>query len=868
VSDDLRARLQASLGASYTLERELGGGGMARVFIAEDASLERKVVVKTLSPESPTGVDQQRFRREIMLAAALQHPHIVPLLGAGAGEGLLYYTMPYIAGASLRAQLASGELPVNQATKILREVADALAYAHRHGVVHRDIKPDNVLYDEGHAVVTDFGVARAVAAAAASTTITATGVAIGTPAYMAPEQALADPGTDHRADIYAFGVLAYELLTGRPPFHGTSAQQLLAAHATETPRQLSAARPAVPPALSALVMRCLEKRPADRPQTAEEILESLEAIATPSGTTLQPPARRRSPMWPIKVAIAASVVALLAIAGWRYIEWRANNAKAHKRIVVAPFTNRTGDASLDPVGAMVADWLMTALVQTGLLDVVDSRTATNGSLGAEPVSIEGEGGVARLIQATGAGTLVTGSYYRRGDSLEFQAAIVDASSGKVLQSLELVRASALDPLRGIDRFRQRLTGALAALFEPALGAYAADVSAQLPAFDAYKEFILGVDMFQRLRMQDAAARFSSAVVLDTSFYAAQLWLAQAIGNGGRGAGREREAESIYRWLDERRDRLRPLDRHSLDFSRALSRGDNRAALGFAQEAAALWPDRWLYFASQSAMNANHPREAIELMLQAKPNVGFMRGWEFYWVNLTIADHLLGRYDDQLEHAVRGRKQDPNSPVLLLEEFDALAALGRTSEIQSREGELLAIRVEHRGVRDESPAFSMLTVARTLRAHGHSAASVALARHAEQWLIAHPDTGRTIDNARRDALRFQDRFAEARAFCESKLAVRPDDELLHGCAGAAAARLGDRASAERYFATLGTLRRAPATRLQLQAQIAALLGDKERALGLIREAHAAGARMIPLKHQMDFESLADYPPFVEFLRPKG
>ena len=215
---DIRARLQGVLGTAYRLERELGGGGMSRVFLAEDTQLSRRVVVKVLPPELAAGINAERFHREIQLAASLQHPHIVPLLAAGGADDLFYYTMPLIGGESLRTRLSrERQLSIRDAVHTLREVADALAYAHARGVVHRDIKPDNVLIADHHALVTDFGVAKALSRSGGDSGLTSVGVALGTPAYMAPEQAAGDPNIDHRADVYALGAMAYEMLAGGPP---------------------------------------------------------------------------------------------------------------------------------------------------------------------------------------------------------------------------------------------------------------------------------------------------------------------------------------------------------------------------------------------------------------------------------------------------------------------------------------------------------------------------------------------------------------------------------------------------------------------------------------------------------------------------
>ena len=357
---ELLDRLQAALGGVYHLERELGGGGMSRVFLAQEAALGRKVVIKVLPPELGAGLNIDRFRREIQLAAALQPPHIVPLLAAGQAGELLYYTMPLVEGESLRARLLrQRELPIGEVVRFLRDVVDALACAHEHGVVHRDIKPDNVLVSRNHGMVTDFGVAKALSDSTGGNALTSVGVALGTPAYMAPEQASADPTADHRVDIYAVGALGYEMLAGRPPFTGASPQAVLVAQVTQAPAPLTEHRATVPPGLAALVMRCLEKKPADRWQTADELLHHLEAMATPSGGTQPVPAIRSAdvaasvaasgPWAPPAgsgrrraVLLAAGAAVALGLGGWLLARGQrsaAADAAAAKMLAVLPFKN-------------------------------------------------------------------------------------------------------------------------------------------------------------------------------------------------------------------------------------------------------------------------------------------------------------------------------------------------------------------------------------------------------------------------------------------------------------------------------------------------------------------------------------------------
>ena len=378
--NDLFEELQQTFGSSYTMKRELRGGGMARVFVARDETLGREVVVKVLSPELTYGFSAARFTREFKLAAALQEPHIVPVLTAGQTVGgLPFYTMPFVRGESLRVRIRRGRIPLEESLTILHDVARALAYAHRQGIVHRDIKPENILLSEGTAVVTDFGIAKAVqaarTAAPAGGAITQPGDTVGTPMYMAPEQAAADPTTDQRADIYAWGIVAYELISGKHPFaEMTSPQALLTAQMSDTPPPITATNPDVPRSIADLVLRCLSKTAAMRPATGTELLAALDDPSTARLPRVHMDSRRRR-----GVLIATPVIVLMLVGG---AVWRARAASARPPLIaVLPFeTDGPGADSSFADG--LRDAVTGKLARLAGLSVIDRKSVL--SLAASP----------------------------------------------------------------------------------------------------------------------------------------------------------------------------------------------------------------------------------------------------------------------------------------------------------------------------------------------------------------------------------------------------------------------------------------------------------------------------------------------------
>jgi len=524
----LAESLKTALHDRYLLARELGAGGMATVYLGEDVRHHRQVAVKVLKPELAAGLGPERFLREIEIAARLHHPHILPLYDSGEAAAFLFYVMPYVEGQSLRQKLVrEGELPIAQAVRILRDVADALAYAHKHGVVHRDIKPENVMLEDRHALVTDFGVAKAVSAAGSPEagggrqTMTEAGMALGTPAYMSPEQAVADHHIDQRSDIYAFGVLAYELLAGRPPFVGTTPQAVLAAHVTTAPEPVAKYRASIPPALADLVMRCLEKRPADRWQTVDELMPHLETVLTPSGgttpTATQPVAAASRRPW--RAIAAGAVAVLLAIVAWLSLGRRRSPTLDPQVIAVAPFD--VLDSRLQIWHEGIVDILARSLDGAGAFRTVAPSVVIGQWRGrADPASAQALG------KRTGAAIVVYGSLVSSGrDSVRASAALLDAGTGRPLGEIErreaaasidrLIDSVAFGLLRELSRTRP-----VGAFKRSGLGGHS------LPAL---KAFLQGEQFMRAANFDSALSAYQQAIALDSAFPQAFRRAALAIG---------------------------------------------------------------------------------------------------------------------------------------------------------------------------------------------------------------------------------------------------------------------------------------------------------------------------------------------------
>ena len=537
IHTDLNERLTTMLGDELEIERELGGGGMSRVFVAFDKPLNRRVVVKVLPDEIATAISRERFRREILTSATLQHPNIVPVISAGDKGGLIHFIMPFVEGESLRGRiLREGTLTAVNVVSIMRDVARALAYAHERGVVHRDIKPDNVLLSGGTAVVADFGVAKAFASARESTgehaTLTNVGMSLGTPAYMAPEQVAGDSKLDARTDLYALGAMAYEALCGRPVFARESVAAILRAHLTDAPDPPRTIKPGIPAALEEAVMRCLEKDPAARPQSANELLAILENPAVLSGAfTME---RQASSLgiqsidprqaWKIGAAILAVVVAIIA----GFSLWGGSDSgttaapvrPAVPTIAVLPLLSVSADSSGNYLAFGVTDEIINALARVSGVRVTSRSAATD----AQRQSLS----LTQLAESLGVTHALEGTLQKQGNVIHVAVRLVNTSDG--LTAWSEVFDGTTDEVFDMQRY---IAGAVADAIRKDLGPKVDSVlgvgyQPQPDAHDAYLRAHYELSRRGDGDLTGAVTQLRKAVSIDSQYAVAWAELAQAL----------------------------------------------------------------------------------------------------------------------------------------------------------------------------------------------------------------------------------------------------------------------------------------------------------------------------------------------------
>jgi tetratricopeptide (TPR) repeat protein/TolB-like protein len=864
---DALDRLRAALADRYAIERQLGEGGMATVYLATDLRHHRKVALKVLRPELAATVGPERFLQEVQVTANLQHPHILPLFDSGVAGGFLYYVMPYLDGESLRERLArEGELPVADAVRILTEVVDALAAAHQAGVVHRDIKPDNVMLTGRHAVVTDFGVAKAVSEATGRHQLTTKGVALGTPAYMAPEQAAADEHIDHRVDIYAVGAMGYELLAGRPPFTGMTARQVLAAHVTEVPRAVTELRESVPASLGGALMRCLEKKPADRWQSAEELLHQLETFATPvAGIT---PAGSKpvgittgTPLW-MKVVLPVALVAV-ALAVWLGQREAVTDREADgdeaatangvtERLVVIPLENLTDDPELDVLGRLAADQVARSIDQPEPIPVVPSSTVRDAyrTLGDEATTKE----VAEAVRATHA---LAGTIASAGGQLRMEIELVDVRTGARLRTFEPVvgRADSAEAL--VAELAAAVTAGTVAQLDPDWGEWIAGISVpvSLEAFELYQR---EGDLFCSLDYDKSIEVGRQVVALSPEFVPALIFMGVAMNNLGRNA----EADSVFEILGEMRDGMTTAEGLVYEWMMGNRTGDPDRSTRAAEEGYRLDPAGWGGYAMIAALRTNRMNDAVD-RYYATDRPGPCP-WLGIWTESSIPFHALGRYEEELAVAREGLEYWPDNRALMDIEIRAFAGMGRLDAVDS----VLSVMASLPPMNGHDPALRPVWAAAELRAHGLEAEAKAMfdeaiARFPTRTTSTSPyNLGRAYYLARR--------WEEAEPILRDLVAARPDNLAYLTLYGVTLAKRGDRNGALEIVDRLGEVERSNlrGANIMDQAVITAALGDADEALRLFQEAFDDGApHGVWIHRDPALDDMRSDPRFQALMRPR-
>ncbi len=837
----IRARLEAALEDRYEIDEEIGHGGMATVYRARERKHERPVVLKVLKPETAVAFGAERFLAEIHVAAQLSHPHILALLDSGEADGLLYYVMPWLGGETLRTRLRrERRVPIATACRILRDLADALATAHRAGVVHRDLKPENILLVGDHAYLLDFGIAR-LRLADTGDRVTDEGTVVGTMGYMAPEQE-AGIHTDHRADIYALGVLGRELLTGLEPGLITSI----------LPETLP---PETPAALGSLLQRCLNTDPAARPADMDEVLATLNPLVRPDLAHPAPrPRRRRAPL----LLLGAGLVAGVA---W----WTLGRGPAPvplgslpQPVAVAPLENETGDSSLAVWGRMAGDWITQGLQETGTLTVIPWPNTREAAGRHAP----GTDLVRLMREETGAGTVITGSYYRVGDRLRFQAQITDAVRGTLLAYPEPVETSRDSAADGLRLLRGRVMGALA-IRQDARMAAIPGLAERPPTFDAYREFDRGLELHDAQQYPEAVAAFQRAFALDSTFGVALFSAAVDLWNTDDYAA----VDSVVTRLGSHQLQLTEYHELQVGYLRALLDGDGERAYALARRAAELTGDsRGLNAVAWIANATNRPAKALAALDRIDPDAGSVRRWAPYWIQRAHAEHRLGHFAAERESARQMQRRHPDSRLALVLEIRAVAAQGEMRGLDS----LLAAAGGLSPDSYWSEGAALVVAGEELNAHGRGFASAAYFRRAVRWLanqLARDPHHRAHRYWMGTALYDAGQWQSAEPYFASLAADFPDRLQYRGLEALVLARAGRLTEAERR---LGPRPRfTPAEHTIYRARLAAIDGRRENAITLLAQAVSEGYESLPWLHAVafrDFGGLLGDPRYHTLMQP--
>lgn len=869
--DDLKQTLTEALSGRYDIGHELGAGGMAHVFQALDVKHQRDVAVKILRPEIAGSVGAERFAAEIMSVAQLNHPHILGLIDSGEAGGLFYYVMPYVEGESLEDRIErEGPLPQGEAVRLAVEIAQGLAYAHKRGFVHRDIKPANILLSDGHALIADFGIARAIDQGTEKG-LTQTGTAIGTPTYMSPEQFNGDGVIDGRGDLYSLGCLTFEMLTGAPPFDGTSFFSLMASHASGEIPSMRDTRPDVSPLVESAVARALAKTPEARFDTTTDFAAALtgEHDLLTTGVTPTGVSGRGRWRWLRGGLGAVALAGIVTVALTRESAPPPENEPTPaviaapdlvaSRVVVAPLENASGRADLDAIGDMGSDWITQGLHETGIVDVVPSPTARQAAraVAAGMAGGANEDPVRLLAEETRAAIVISGRYYALGDSLYFQLDITDAGTDQLLDALGPIGGSSGSPLDAVQSLRGQVMGSLAINLDPRLEDRGAGTIP--PSFDSYRAFNRGLDAYIESDWATALDGLHEAYELDASFPVPLLYAVLSHSNMGQFDA----ADSVLTVLSAAEADLSDYHRHWVDHITAMFLGDRNGGYEAIRRASDLSPgSKASYNAAWAAVVTRRAEAALELLNRLEPQRGPMRGWIHWGLMHGEALHVLGRYEEELEGARDLQEQFPFSSDPLRVQGLALAALGRLDEAQAIVDQ--ALTLEPSG--NSNPGFAALGIAQEMAWQGYDDEARSVVEQAVAWYESRPESERNqmgMAQEYADGLLRLDRFDEAAAVWADLNERFPGRWAFELAYGVIAAKRGDRELALEADARLAEVedRWARGSDTQMRAVIAAHLGEAERAISLLARSYDEG--VFYSRHpQHHFLSLRGNPDFEE------
>jgi len=876
----------------YKILEKLGEGGMGVVYKARDTRLDRDVALKFLPAHlGANDSEKQRFIHEAKAASALEHNNICSIYTIEeTGDGNLFIVMAYYEGEPLAEKIDQGPLPLRDVVKYCTQIASGLQKAHEKGIVHRDLKPDNLFITQDDQVkIIDFGLAKA----AQRTMLTKKGTTLGTVPYMSPEQAQGGE-VDHRTDIWSLGVVIYEMLTGQRPFKSEYETALVYSILNEDPEPPTGLRTGVPMALENMVFKCLEKEPPERYQSINEVQVDLKRLEKKSSKTMKSVTDFRQPDKPgdSNAAIATGdsraqeqpkksstaislnspisgmsavkfigiVLGLSAIAAFAVLYFPADKIPPHlpDRVAVSLFENRTGDREFDFLSKSLSDFLTQGILQIRVVDVVPSETIFSLDEASPGATLNSQ----HISDHTQATLVVSGSYMTQVDELSVNARVTDATQNQLIYSIGPVTGAKDRPGEVMEELQSRVKGAIAVLSGGDFDNWYHHFMRRPPSYEAYLEMTRGDDLFHRRHEFDSATthflnafRIDSTAVLPLHFAS----IAQS------GVGNIAKADSLISLAEEHDMFMTSLGSTFARAVRAQIHGDWHSSYREHKEIAAHLP--WFNFpAGFAAIFSNRPYEAIDALRKIDPDHPYIGRFYVYWTHLTAAYHLTGDYEAELEAARNALTERPELLPLVYYEMRALAALGRIDEMHTRAEEVFALPA----LAGWSRTRVLRLTAEELRAHNNVEASRMLLERALHWYRTRPsDQFRELRLPYAVTLYHARQWKESQTVFEELLIDDPDNMTFRGYLGILEARQGNTQEAMRHSRWLGqldgTYRFGFHTRWR--ARIAAVLGEYENAMSLLRDAFAHGlAYGVWIHSDPAFEGMRDFGPFQELLEP--